>query len=158
MWPFNKNSEDTPLPRYKDILDIMRYLPPNNVAKETFLPTIYGLRPKEGIPALDGFPEFALLETEDEVKGWHEMLTTLVERDAKGFMTIEPLMKWNYIPSLLTDIDNFWGCYLPEDENTNWPLLGLKTFKPEDELPADHPPLGRDRYLYEETNTYFAIL
>lgn len=144
---FKKKEKQTQsLPKYADIYDTMLYQAPDGTPKGA-LPTIYAFRVKDASRSLDPTPSFALLEAEDEIQTWQQVLTEPVSLNDDGHITDAPLLRWNDVPSLLTADDEFVVTYFPVRENEGWPPLALQAH-PFDTALSIKP--ARDRYYFEQ--------
>jgi hypothetical protein len=103
MFGFFKKRErqSQPLPNYTDVYDTMLYQAPDGTPKGA-LPTIYAFRVKDPSLLPDPRPDFALLETDDEIQAWQQAMAGQVVLNENGQITDAPLLLWNSIPSLLT--------------------------------------------------------
>lgn len=57
------------------------------------LPTIYAFRVKDASRSLDPTPSFALLEVEDEIQAWQQILNAPVSLNDDGHITDAPLLR-----------------------------------------------------------------
>lgn len=144
---FKKQEKQTPpLPKYSDVYDTMLYQAPDGIPKGA-LPTIYAFRVKDPSLSPDPRPDFVLLETEDEIQAWHQVMAGPVVLNDDGHITDAPLLVWNDLPSLLTGDDEIIAMYSPERDADTWPVLALQAHPFGTDL-AIKP--ARDRYYFEQ--------
>lgn len=144
---FKKRARQTqPLPRYTDVYETMLYQAPEGTPQGV-LPTVYAFRVKDASLSPDPRPDFALLETEDEIQAWQQAMAGQVVLNDNGHITDAPLLLWNSIPSLLTSDNEFVASYLPEQDAQDWPILAIQAHPFDTAL--DMKP-ARDRYYFEQ--------
>lgn len=141
-----KQNKAQPLPKYSDIYDTMLYRAPDGTPKGA-LPTIYAFRVKDPSFSPDPRPDFVLLETDDEIQAWQQVMGGAVVLNDEGHITDAPLLAWNNIPSLLTGDDEIIAKYAPVRDADTWPVLALQAH-PFD-MALDIKP-ARDRYYFEQ--------
>ena len=148
MFGFFKKRErqSQPHPNYTDVYDTMLYQAPEGTPKGA-LPTIYGFRVKDPSLSPDPRPDFALLETDDETQAWQQAMAGHVVLNDEGQITDAPLLRWNDIPSLLTDDHEIVATYFPVRDDEGWPALALQAH-PFDSALEVKP--ARDRYYFQQ--------
>ena len=144
---FKKRARQTqPLPRYTDVYETMLYQAPEGTPQGV-LPTVYAFRVKDASLSPDPRPDFVVLETDDEVHEWQQVLAGPVSLNDDGHITDAPLLRWNGIPSLLTSDGEIVATYFPVCDGEGWPPLALQAH-PFDMALAIKP--ARDRYYFEQ--------
>lgn len=142
-----------PLPTYTDVYDTMLYQAPEGISKGV-LPTVYAFRVKDTALSSDPRPDFVLLETDDEIQGWQQVMAGPVVLNNEGHITDAPLLVWNSLPSLLTGDDEIIAMYSPVRDAGEWPVLALQAHPFDQAL--DIKP-ARDRYYFEQ-NKFIGFL
>lgn len=143
-----KKQEPTPQKpaRYSDLFETMLYQAPDGATKGT-LPTVYAFRVKNPAWSPDPRPDFALLESDEEIQEWQSVMAGPVSLNDEGLITDAPLLHWNEVPSLLTSDTEIIATYFPVKDGEGWPPLALQAHPfgaKLDEKPA------RDRYYFQQ--------
>lgn len=141
-----KEKQKQALPKYSDVYDTMLYQAADEAPKGV-LPTVYAFRVKEAAWSPDPRPDFVLLETDSEVHAWQQVMAGRVILNAGGDITDAPLLRWNDIPSLLTDDNEITATYFPVQDGADWPALALQAHPFGTVL--DIKP-ARDRYCFQQ--------